>query len=34
MGRELRRVVTEHRLGRTLEDALEATAARMGSDDF
>ncbi len=34
MGRELRRVVTEHRLGRTLEDALDATAARMGSDDF
>jgi tight adherence protein B len=34
MGRELRRVVTEHRLGRTLEDALEATALRMGSDDF
>jgi tight adherence protein B len=34
MGRELRRVVTEHRLGRTLEDALDMTAARMGSDDF
>ena len=34
MGKELRRVVTEHRLGRTLEDALDATADRMGSDDF
>lgn len=34
MGKELRRVVTEHRLGRTLEDALDATAERMGSDDF
>lgn len=34
MGRELRRVVNEHRLGRTLEDALDATAERMGSDDF
>jgi len=34
MGRELRRVVTEHRLGRTLEDALDATAERMDSDDF
>ncbi|MFV0316875.1 MAG: type II secretion system F family protein [Microthrixaceae bacterium] len=34
MGVELRRVVTEHRLGRTLEDALDATAERMGSDDF
>jgi len=34
MGRELRRVVTEHRLGRTLEDALDATSERMGSDDF
>lgn len=34
MGKELRRVVTEHRLGRTLEDALDATSERMGSDDF
>ncbi len=34
MGMELRRVVTEHRLGRSLEDALDATADRMGSDDF
>ena len=34
MGRELRRVVTENRLGRSLEDALDATAERMGSDDF
>ncbi|MCO5317884.1 MAG: type II secretion system F family protein [Microthrixaceae bacterium] len=34
MGKELRRVVTEHRLGRSLEDALDATAERMGSDDF
>lgn len=34
MGKEIRRVVTEHRLGRTLEDALDATAERMGSDDF
>lgn len=34
MGKELRRVVTEHRLGRTLEDALDSTAGRMGSDDF
>ncbi len=34
MGRELRRVVTETRLGRPLEEALEAVAQRMGSDDF
>ena len=34
MGRELRRVVTETRLGRPLEEALEAVAERMGSDDF
>jgi tight adherence protein B len=34
MGRELRRVVTEHRLGRSLEDALDATGERMDSDDF
>ncbi len=34
MGRELRRVVTETRLGRSLEEALEAVAERMDSDDF
>jgi tight adherence protein B len=34
MGRELRRVVTEARLGRPLEDALEAVAGRMDSKDF
>ena len=34
MGIELRRVVTEARLGRPLEDALEGTAERMGSPDF
>jgi tight adherence protein B len=34
MGRELRRVVTETRLGRPLEEALEAVAERMDSDDF
>lgn len=34
MGRELRRVVLESRLGRPLEDALEETAQRMGSPDF
>lgn len=34
MGRELRRVVTETRLGRPLEEALEAVAERMQSDDF
>lgn len=34
MGRELRRVVTESRLGRSLEEALEAVAERMDSDDF
>ncbi len=34
MGRELRRVVTESRLGRPLEEALEAAAQRMDSDDF
>lgn len=34
MGRELRRVVTETRLGRSLEEALEAVAVRMDSDDF
>jgi tight adherence protein B len=34
MGRELRRVMIESRLGRPLEDALEDAAARMGSPDF
>jgi tight adherence protein B len=34
MGVELRRVVTEARLGRPLEDALDGTAERMGSPDF
>lgn len=34
MGRELRRVVTESRLGRPLEESLEAVAERMDSDDF
>jgi tight adherence protein B len=34
MGRELRRVVTENRLGRPLEEALDAVAERMQSDDF
>lgn len=34
MGRELRRVVTETRLGRPLDEALEAVADRMQSDDF
>lgn len=34
MGRELRRVVTESRLGRPLEEALEAVAERMDSEDF
>lgn len=34
MGIELRRVVTEARLGRPLEDALDGTAERMGSPDF
>jgi tight adherence protein B len=34
MGRELRRVVTEARLGRPLEEALEGVAARMESGDF
>src|SRR5690606_31300730 len=33
MGRELRRVVTESRLGRPLEEALEAAARRMDSAD-
>ncbi|MGV3759924.1 MAG: type II secretion system F family protein [Actinomycetota bacterium] len=34
IGRELRRVVTEARLGRPLEEALEGVATRMDSDDF
>jgi tight adherence protein B len=34
MGRELRRVVTEARLGRPLEEALEGIAGRMESGDF
>jgi tight adherence protein B len=34
MGRELRRVVTEARLGRPLEEALDSVAERMGSPDF
>lgn len=34
MGIELRRVVTEARLGRPLEEALEGTAQRMDSNDF
>lgn len=34
MGIELRRVVSESRLGRDLEDALEDTAERTGSADF
>ncbi len=34
MGRELRRVVTEARLGRPLEEALDGVANRMESGDF
>jgi tight adherence protein B len=34
MGRELRRVVTEARLGRPLEEALDSVAERMASNDF
>lgn len=34
VGRELRRVVTEARLGRPLEESLEGVAERMGSADF
>ncbi len=34
MGRELRRVVTEARLGRPLEEALDGIARRMESGDF
>jgi tight adherence protein B len=34
MGRELRRVITEARLGRPLEDSLEGVGERMDSADF
>ncbi len=34
MGSELRRVVTESRLGRPLEESLDASAERMSSPDF
>ncbi|MGY6500133.1 MAG: type II secretion system F family protein [Acidimicrobiales bacterium] len=34
MGQELRRVVTEARLGRPLEESLDASAERMDSPDF
>ncbi len=34
MGGELRRIVTEAQLGRPLEDAMDASAERMESDDF
>ncbi len=34
MGRELKRIMAEARLGRPLEEALEASAERMDSDDF
>ena len=34
MGGELRRIVTEAQLGRPLEDAMDASAERMGSPDF
>jgi tight adherence protein B len=34
MGQELRRVVTEARLGRPLEEALDGTSERMASPDF
>jgi tight adherence protein B len=34
IGAELRRVVTEARLGRPLEEALDAAAERMDSEDF
>jgi tight adherence protein B len=34
MGRELRKVVAEVRLGRTLQDTLQDAAERVGSDDF
>jgi len=34
MGQELRRVITESRLGRPLEESLDGTAERMDSKDF
>ena len=34
MGNELRRIVTEAQLGRPLEEAMDASAERMGSPDF
>lgn len=34
MGKELRRVVTEARLGREIEDSMDAVAERMDSPDF
>lgn len=34
MGKELRRVITEARLGREIEDAMDAVAERMDSPDF
>ena len=34
MGQELRRVITEARLGREIEDSMDAVAERMGSADF
>jgi tight adherence protein B len=34
MGQELRRVVTESRLGRPLEESLDGVAERMASPDF
>ncbi|MCU1351282.1 MAG: putative type secretion system integral rane subunit [Acidimicrobiales bacterium] len=34
MGKELRRVITEARLGRPVEDSLDAVAERMASKDF
>lgn len=34
MGHELRRVITESRLGREIEDAMDAVAERMDSPDF
>jgi tight adherence protein B len=34
MGKELRRVITEARLGREIEDSMDAVAERMGSPDF
>src|SRR5207253_1762735 len=34
MGKELRRILAEARLGRVLEDSMTETAQRMGSGDF